>query len=35
LDEIQECAEYNFFKFNYQEVVENWVLIGYIIVCEK
>lgn len=35
LEEIQEAAEYNFFKFNYQEVVENWILIGYIIVCEK
>ena len=35
LEEIQEAAEYNFFKFNYQDVVENWVLIGYIIVLEK
>ena len=22
-EEIQEAAEYNFFKFNYQDVVEN------------
>jgi len=35
LEEIQEFAEYNFFKFNYQEIKENWVLIGYILVCEK
>lgn len=35
IEEIQEAAEYNFFKFNYQEIVENWVLIWYIIVCEK
>ena len=35
LEEIKECAEYNFFKFDHQEVIENWVLIGYIIVLEK
>ena len=35
LEEIQEAAEYNFFKFNYQDVVENWVLIGYIIILDK
>jgi len=35
IEEIQEEAEYNFFKFNCQEVIENWVLIGYIIVLEK
>ena len=35
LEEIQESAEYNFFKFDYQEVVENWVLIGYIIILDK
>ncbi len=35
LEEIQEAAEYNFFKFNYQEVVENWVLVWYIVVLDK
>lgn len=35
LEEIQEAAEYNFFKFSYQEIVEDWVLIGYIIVLDK
>lgn len=35
LEEIQEAAEYNFFKFDYQDVVENWVLIGYIIILDK
>lgn len=35
LEEIQEAAEYNFFKFDYQDVVENWVLIWYIIILDK
>ncbi|HKL44061.1 MAG TPA: class I SAM-dependent methyltransferase [Candidatus Absconditabacterales bacterium] len=35
LEEIQEAAEYSFFKFEYQEIVEEGVLIGYLIICDK
>ncbi|HRX63938.1 MAG TPA: class I SAM-dependent methyltransferase [Candidatus Absconditabacterales bacterium] len=35
LEDIKKIAEYNFFKFNYQEVMEDGTLIGYLIVCEK
>lgn len=35
LEELKKIAEYNFFEFNYQEIVENWVLIWYLIVCKK
>lgn len=35
LEEIQEAAEYSFFKFEYQEIIEEWVLIGYLIICDK
>jgi hypothetical protein len=32
---LKKIAEYNFFEFNYQEIVENLDLIWYLIVCEK
>jgi ubiquinone/menaquinone biosynthesis C-methylase UbiE len=38
LEEIQEAIEYNFLKFDYQEVKDNWnkwVVLWYIIICEK
>mgnify|MGYP002398286978 CR=1 FL=1 len=35
IDEIKEAAEYNFFNFEYQEIVEKWVLLWYLIICEK
>ena len=35
LEEIKENAEYNFFDFEYQEVVNKWVLLWYIIICQK
>lgn len=34
-EELKKMAEYSFFDFQFQEVVEKWVLIWYIIVCEK
>lgn len=35
LEEFKKMAEYNFFDFKYQEIIEKWVLIWYLIVCEK
>jgi len=35
LEDLKKIAEYNFFNFKYQEIVGKWVLIGYLIVCEK
>jgi ubiquinone/menaquinone biosynthesis C-methylase UbiE len=35
LDDLKEIAEYNFFKFGYQEIVEKWELLWYLVVCEK
>lgn len=35
LNELKEIAEYNFFKFEYQEILEKWALLWYLIVCEK
>lgn len=35
LDWLKKIAEYNFFDFKYQEIVENNTLIGYLIICTK
>lgn len=35
LKDIQEAAEYNFFKFDYQEIVEDSIVIWYLIICDK
>ena len=38
LEDIQESAEYSFFDFDYQEIVDPWnkkTMLWYLIICEK
>ena len=38
LDDIKESAEYSFFDFDYQEIVDPWnkkTMLWYLIICEK
>lgn len=35
LEDLKEIAEYNFFKFGYQKILEKGELLWYLIICEK